>query len=85
MSYTREQLYDLVNNSETFDDLVEAVTKVAETYNGKVPGSHKDFDLDKQLRSIQIIRSSDITDFRILTRSFGIRQQSMYLKHYGER
>jgi hypothetical protein len=85
MSYTREQLYDLVNACETFDDLIAAIKIVAEAHNGKVPNSSKNTELSRQLVAVFAIRGSLTYDFRVLTRSFGIRQQAMYLKHCGEK
>lgn len=76
---TKELLkWQLVNSAETIEDLKKAITNVAE--DGIIVGRKKNFMLEQQLRAVDAILAG--YSFNFLTRSYGIRQQMMYLMFY---
>lgn len=75
--------YDLVNSVETFDKLKDTILLIGSMNNGVIPGSVRDFDATKMANNVDKIRTGKYS-YNGLTRSFGIRQQAIYLHTYGE-
>lgn len=71
--------WELINSAETFDDLKEAILQL-----GTVQGRAKPWDVDHMLKAIdKIIAFGGYPHtYRMLTRSYGIRQQMMYIMTY---
>ena len=85
---SREHIYDLVNNSETIEELVLVMAAIGKKYGGKIPGKTKDFDVNKQISNAKLVYNISLEDewlseeANIVTRSFGLRQQLMYIIYY---
>ena len=85
---SREHIYDLVNNAETIEELVLVMTAIGKKYGGKIPGKTKDFDVEKQISNAKLVYNISLEDewlseeANIVTRSFGLRQQLMYIIYY---
>ena len=85
---SREYIYDLVNNSETIEELVLVMAAIGKKYGGKIPGKTKDFDVNKQISNAKLVYNISLEDewlseeANIVTRSFGLRQQLMYIIYY---
>ena len=76
--------YEKVSVCETFDELKEALTFIASLNNENViVGRNKTYTLDKILFNLEMIRKSAFP-YNVVTREYGIRQQVIYLKTYGE-
>lgn len=85
---SREHIYDLVNNAETIEELVLVMAAIGKKYGGKIPGKTKDFDVNKQISNAKLVYNISLEDewlseeANIVTRSFGLRQQLMYIIYY---
>ena len=85
---SREHIYDLVNNSETIEELVLVMAAIGKKYGGKIPGKIKDFDVNEQISNAKLVYNISLEDewlseeASIVTRSFGLRQQLMYIIYY---
>ena len=85
---SREHIYDLVNNSETIEELVLVMAAIGKKYGGKIPGKTKDFDVNRQINNARLVYNISLEDewlseeANIVTRSFGLRQQLMYIIYY---
>jgi hypothetical protein len=81
--------FELVNKCETFDQLADAIEKIGyETQGGKwITGRSRPFTVSNQLFALERIRENpkEIGYYRGLTRSYGLRQQAIYLIIYGEK
>jgi len=73
--------YQKVNAAESFEDLKNAIIAVADE-NAMVQGRARQFELEKQLRGVDLIKQG--SPVNLLTRSYGIRQQMLYLIHYAK-
>ena len=51
---SREHIYDLVNNSETIEELVLVMAAIGKKYGGKIPGKTRDFDVEKQINNAKL-------------------------------
>ena len=85
---SREHIYDLVNNAETIEELVLVMATIGKKYGGKIPGKTKDFDVNKQISNAKLVYNISLEDewlseeANIVTRSFGLRQQLIYITYY---
>lgn len=85
---SREHIYDLVNNAETIEELVLVMTAIGKKYGGKIPGKTKDFDVNRQISNAKLFYNTSLEDewltedANTVTRSFGLRQQLMYITYY---
>lgn len=85
---SREHIYDLVNNAETIEELVLVMTAIGKKYGGKIPGKTKDFDVNRQINNARLFYNTSLEDewfseiSNTVTRSFGLRQQLMYITYY---
>ena len=85
---SREHIYDLVNNAETIEELVLVMAAIGKKYGGKIPGKTRDFDVEKQINNARLVYNISLEDewlseeANIVTRSFGLRQQLMYIIYY---
>lgn len=85
---SREHIYDLVNNSETIEELVAVMAAIGKKYGGKIPGKTRDFDAEKQIDNAKLFYNLSLEDeyiaeyANIVTRSFGLRQQLIYITYY---
>jgi len=77
--------YEKVSNCETFDELIDALAYIASlNEEGRIIGRNKDYSLQKILFNLSMIRV-DAASYNVVTREYGIRQQVIYLKTYGEK
>ena len=85
---SREHIYDLVNNSETIEELVLVMAAIGKKYGGKIPGKTRDFDAEKQINNAKLFYNLSLEDeyiaedANIVTRSFDLRQQLIYITYY---
>lgn len=85
---SREHIYDLVNNAETIEELVLVMVAIGKKYGGKIPGKTRDFDVNEQINNARLVYNISLEDewlseeANIVTRSFGLRQQLMYIIYY---
>lgn len=78
---TNEEKYNLINSCETTTELEEAIIAISD--NNIIKGRQREFKADYMASFVRCI-VNDSCDPRYLTRSFGIRQQALYLKHYAK-
>jgi len=79
MSYNREQIYDKVNQCETFEELAQVIEMLVDE-DGFIQGRNRKFN-GKAMADY--CRNFSIVYPNILTREFGIRQQAMYINYYN--
>lgn len=75
------RFYQLVNASETAKDLKNAINEIGISY-GYIPGQNKILDTESQKACVDRVIHQN-APYNLLTRSFGIRQQAMYIKYYN--
>lgn len=75
---TREEKYDLVNQTESFKGLAWAIRSLADE-DGQIQGRTRKFDAEKMAEYAENFMT---VNPNTLTREFGIRQQALYIKHY---
>ena len=75
------QFYELVNSSQTAEELAQAVLHIG-TYYGYIPGRSRAFDTETQCINVYKVIEKEYP-YNMLVRSFGIRQQAMYIKYYN--
>lgn len=73
--------WQIVNSCETVEDLQLAINVIAE--EGKTPFGNGERDAKKLADRVPAVVSGEIAA-KTLTRKYGIRQQSLYLKYYTE-
>lgn len=71
--------YELINKCETSEDLKNAILAIAEF--GTINGRRKSYDANKMCYAVDKVIHQDYPA-NFLTRSFGIRQQALYIKYY---
>lgn len=76
---TELEKYELVNKAESMQQLEEAITKIGDS--GLIMGRNKPFKTEQQVAAVQAICNGYPAN--LLTRQYGIRQQMLYLMHYG--
>lgn len=75
--------FEVVGACETFDELILALRQIALMSDGIILGRNKNYTIEKILLNLEVIRKTK-ANYNIVTREYGIRQQCMYLHHYGE-
>lgn len=70
--------YELVNMCESLGELSNAVMIISDS-NNEIRGRNQTFKADVVARNC---RDFSAVHPELLTRSFGIRQQAMYINHY---
>ena len=78
---TEQEKCELINTAESIEDLQEAVKLIAE--RGYVQGKKSPKKVLDQVQLIPLVVKNH-SNPAYLTRSYGIRQQAMYLKYYYE-
>lgn len=82
--YEELEKWKKINSAQTVEDLKEAIFNIAE--KGIIKGSCKDLKASDQVLFVQVIYDNYSYDnLNLLTRSYGIRQQMMYLLHYKDK
>jgi len=83
--------WELINSSETIESLQEAILKIGTENNGFIKGRSKEWDAELQVMYVKYVVEDSyplieqkIIGPNLLTRSYGIRQQALYLKHYSK-
>jgi hypothetical protein len=77
---SREQIYDLVNDSESLVELADVITSLADS-EGMIQGRTKKFLASKMADACLHYKNRPKNN---LTREFGIRQQALYILFYTE-
>lgn len=72
--------YQLINKCETADDLKNAIAMISDQ-NGNIQGRKYSFDAYKMRERVDLVINRGYPA-NLLTRSYGIRQQALYIKHY---
>ena len=75
----RLEIYDKVNQCETFEQLAEVIESLADE-NGMIQGRTRQFPANKMAQGCRNFKLHGYPN--VLTREFGIRQQAMYINHY---
>lgn len=75
---TELEKYEAVNKCENLDELSEVILLLANK-DGQINGRSKPFDAKKMSNNCLNLPR---VPFRLLTRTYGIRQQAMYILHY---
>lgn len=75
---TREEKYDLVNQSQTLNELAYIIESFADS-DGFIQGRTRKFDAKKMA---DCCRNYNLEIHNSLTREFGIRQQAMCIIFY---
>jgi hypothetical protein len=78
---TELEKFQLVNACETCEALEQAIILIGEDNNGQVMGRTRPFDAARSAQMVKPIVHENLLP-NYLTRSFGIRQQALYLRFY---
>lgn len=76
---TEVEKWRIINDSETFDQLKDNIKRLADE-DGSIMGRIRPFLAEKQINNVDIVKAGYPAN--ILTRSYGIRQQAIYLLYY---
>ena len=79
----RLEAYDLINKCETFEELADAILVIGKDNNSLINGRKFQFKATDQANVARNFKN--ITRAEYLTRSYGIRQQALYILHYEQR
>lgn len=79
MKLTEEQKYSIINNCETVEDLENAIIGISD--HGTIEGKSRSFDAIKMSSYVKAVVNGELIP-NVLTRSYGIRQQALYIKYY---
>jgi len=71
--------YDAVNACETLDELANVIGSIADE-DGKIQGNTRKFDA--RIMAHNVKSPLLINNMNLLTRSYGIRQQAIYILYY---
>lgn len=78
---TERQKWELVNKSETFEELAIAIVTISDRDGTiKSKGRHVHFSVESLLESLSAVENGGSPN--LLTRTYGIRQQAMYILYY---
>lgn len=70
--------YELINSTKYVSELVEAIEKI-----GPVKGTKREYSVDELKAAIDIVKQHPYYPYlNTLTRTYGIRQQMLYLVTY---
>jgi len=75
--------WELINQCETIEALEKAVITVADE-NGIIWGRKRQFDAEKMSKFVRLVITKEYYP-EYLTRSYGIRQQALYLRNIIDR
>ncbi len=78
---TELEKYQRINSSESFAELKTAITEVAGE-DGVEGTREKVYNAEHQCRGVDLVLQGSPPN--VLTRSYGIRQQMLYLIHYAK-
>ena len=73
--------FQRVNKAETILELQQCILDFA--VNGQIQGRTRLFDAQKMSNNLKLYFSNNAPP-EVITREFGLRQQAMYLKYYGQ-
>lgn len=74
--------YEMINSAESIDELQTAIIAIADE-NGMIKGRSRFWDAKKQAENVpNVVKKYGVAN--LLTRSYGIRQQALYLKFYNK-
>ena len=77
------EFYEMVNSCETIEELVSAIEEISYQYDGLIPGRSRFFKSIDQIRNAKLFYSNpDMYNANTVTRSFGLRQQLIYITYY---
>lgn len=77
---TELEKWQLVNAANTTDELEKAIIEISN--DGVIQGRKQPWDAKEQAGYIKDLVFGNKYSFNVLTRSYGIRQQALYLQHY---
>ena len=82
---TELEKYQLVNKCEFVSDLEKAMRLISDD-GLTIKGLTREFDLNKSIENMYkfILDKDSVIPANVLTRSYGIRQQAMYIKYYNK-
>ena len=85
MKLTEFEKYQAVNKCESDTELENAMRLISDD-GLTIRGLTRTFDLQKSIKNMYafIADKSDVIPANVLTRSYGIRQQALYLKYYNK-
>lgn len=69
-----------INSCETHEELKKAIIEIAD--NDNIQGSTKSWKASYQSDVVQFLWENPTIEMNMLTRSYGIRQQMIYLLYY---
>lgn len=69
-----------INSCETHEELKKAIIEIAD--NDNIQGSKKSWKASYQSDVVQFLWENPTIEMNMLTRSYGIRQQMIYLLYY---
>jgi hypothetical protein len=79
---TELEKYQLINTTDSVKELQDVILKIADK-GGKIEGRSKIWDAKQQSEDVEhVVRGSKPPNR--LTRSYGIRQQAIYLLYYRD-
>ena len=74
------EFYEMVNSCETIEELVSVIEEIGYQYDGLIPGRSRFFKSIDQIRNAKLFYSNpDMYNANIVTKSFGLRQQLIYI------
>lgn len=78
------EIYEMINGCETINRLMEVIKAISEDCGGYIKGRKRLFDGHHMALMAEMFYNDDSDTFpaSTLTRSWGIRQQAIYLKYY---
>jgi hypothetical protein len=79
---TELEKWQLVNQCETPLELEDAIAKFADL-EGMIQGRQRKFDAGKMIIGLNYFMTDEMPA-NVLTREYGIRQQSIYLKTFNK-
>lgn len=84
MSLQDEEKWQLINATETYEELASVIMIIAE--DGVIRSNRQDktFDAARQARNAHLVINEGYFP-NILTRAFGIRQQALYIRYYEQK
>ena len=77
------ECYELVNKAETIEALANAILEIADKETGMIKGRTNEFNAKQMANALKFCIETH-SNYNMLTREYGIRQQAMYLIHYNK-
>jgi len=72
--------YELINHCTSGGELKDAIIQIGDSEQGKIQGMHRKFDAKKMASYVHMV-IHESAPANLLTRSYGIRQQAIYLRY----